>query len=243
MVCTAAIASVEGSLALPPGVLQAIGLVESGRIDPARREALPWPWTINVGGQGSFFDTRAQAVEAVTRLQAAGIRSIDVGCLQVNLEQHPGAFRSIDEAFDPAANALYAGRFLRDLFCRSTDWVQAAGAYHSLTPVVAAPYVGRIRAIWPGLRQDLAEEPGLSAVELADPAHVATQGFLERLVADAIARRRRTMDNEGPALIARLGPGKARPEPNQRRDVGVRPAGLSCRSRPARPTPQGSRHL
>ena len=45
--------------------------------------------------------TRQQAVAAVQALQARGVRSIDVGCLQVNLMYHPIAFASLDDAFDP----------------------------------------------------------------------------------------------------------------------------------------------
>ncbi len=72
----------------------------------------PWPWTINVAGQGFFFPTKALAVTAVRELLASGVQSIDVGCLQVNLMFHPAAFASLEQAFDPMANARYAARFL-----------------------------------------------------------------------------------------------------------------------------------
>ena len=65
---------------------------------------------MNAEGQGFYYDTKVEAVAAVRAMQARGIRSIDVGCMQVNLMFHPDAFVSLDEAFDPMANARYAAK-------------------------------------------------------------------------------------------------------------------------------------
>ena len=100
---------------LPLRLLGAIAEVESGRPDSAGK-VRPWPWTINVEGRGEFFASKQQAIDAVRAVQAQGVRSIDVGCMQVNLMHHPNAFASLDAAFDPTANALYAARFLNTLY-------------------------------------------------------------------------------------------------------------------------------
>src|SRR6202034_1371509 len=94
--------------AIPSGLLAAIGRVESGRHDPVSGTLKPWPWTVDAEAQGAFYDTKEQAIAAVSALQARGVRSIDVGCMQVNLLQHPGAFSGLEQAFDPNANADYA---------------------------------------------------------------------------------------------------------------------------------------
>jgi hypothetical protein len=146
--CEAAIAVAEQAEALPPGLLDAIGRVESGRFDPTRFATRPWPWTINADGIGRMFATKDAAINAVRGLQAQGVRSIDVGCLQVNLMQHPKAFATLDEAFDPAANVAYAARFLRELFAESLDWTQAAAAYHSRTPDLGMAYLQQVLAAW-----------------------------------------------------------------------------------------------
>ena len=78
--------------------------VESGRAND-KGVIRPWPWTINAEGRGQFFATKLEAIAAVRALQASGVRSIDVGCMQVNLMYHPNAFASLDEAFDAPANA------------------------------------------------------------------------------------------------------------------------------------------
>jgi hypothetical protein len=145
--CDTAIVNAEIAIRLPPRLLGAIAQVESGR--PDNQGAIrPWPWTIDAEGQGQFFATKAQAIAAVQALQAAGVRSIDVGCMQVNLMHHPKAFASLDEAFDPSANALYAARFLNSLYGVSGSWLQATAAYHSETPAIGADYQRRVMARW-----------------------------------------------------------------------------------------------
>ena len=147
--CSAAIAAVERSADLPPHLLDAIGLVESGRRDPRNGAWGPWPWTIDVAGQPAFFETEAQAIAAVRAAQARGAMSIDVGCMQVNLLQHPQAFATLEAAFDPATNVRYGARFLAALFVRSKAWPAAAGLYHSATPVLGEAYRRKVMAAWP----------------------------------------------------------------------------------------------
>lgn len=152
--CRAGIVSAERSFAIPPGLLGAIGQVESGRRDPVTGAYLPWPWTVDADGDGHFYPTKAAAIAAVRSFQAAGIRSIDVGCMQVNLLHHPHAFRSLAEAFDPASNTAYAAKFLRELHAQTGSWPEAAAFYHSTTPDLAYAYERQVLAAWPaGLRE------------------------------------------------------------------------------------------
>lgn len=119
---------------MPDKLLPAIARVESGRLDPATGRVRPWPWTINVEGTGHFYESKAEVIAAVQAFHAKGVRSIDVGCMQVNLLHHPKAFADLDEAFDPAANARYAVRFLGSLHQQAKDWHLATAWYHSMTP-------------------------------------------------------------------------------------------------------------
>jgi hypothetical protein len=147
--CRPAIRTAERAHGIPVALLSALGRVESGRRDPASGSFGPWPWTINAEGRGQFFPTKAEAIAEVRRLQARGVRSIDVGCMQVNLHHHPHAFVSLEDAFDPARNADYAARFLAELQQRSNNWLQAAAHYHSHTPEFAEAYRRRVVAAWP----------------------------------------------------------------------------------------------
>ena len=147
--CRPAIRAAERSHGIPAALLAALGRVESGRRDPETGTFGPWPWTINAEGRGQFFPTKAEAIAEVRRLQARGVRSIDVGCMQVNLMFHPDAFASLEDAFDPVRNAGYAARFLLELQQKANNWLQAASHYHSQTPEFAAAYRAKVVAAWP----------------------------------------------------------------------------------------------
>jgi hypothetical protein len=147
--CRQAIRAAERAAGMPDQLMAAIGHVESGRPD-SKGVVQPWPWTINSGGQGQMFDSKADAIAAVKALQAKGVQSIDVGCMQVNLMYHPHAFASLDQAFDPATNATYAAHFLGELYGQSHDWTQATGLYHSATPELGADYQRKVASVLPG---------------------------------------------------------------------------------------------
>jgi hypothetical protein len=164
--------------------MAAIGRVESGRRDPQSGEWHPWPWTINAEGQGFFYDTKAQAVAAVRLLQGKGVRSIDVGCMQVNLMHHPNAFATLDQAFDPQTNAAYAARFLTRLFAQAGNWPSAAALYHSATPELGADYQRRVLAVWPDEKKhqrENVEEAQRSVVANAWAATLSTSSPSNRV--------------------------------------------------------------
>jgi hypothetical protein len=148
MQCRAAIRNAERSAGIPTQLMAAIGRVESGRPD-AQGIVHPWPWTINVEGQGYVYDTKTEAIAAVRDFQQRGARSIDVGCMQVNLMFHPDAFASLDQAFDPVANANYAARFLNQLYAQSRDWARATANYHSATPELGDSYQRKVASVLP----------------------------------------------------------------------------------------------
>lgn len=146
--CRRAIRAAEQAAAIPNQLMAAIARVESGRREPDG-SVNPWPWSINAEGADHIFDTKAEAVAAVRALQQQGVRSIDTGCMQVNLLHHPDAFASLEDAFDPAINAAYAARFLVQLRAQTGDWPTAAAWYHSATPDLGAEYARKVMAVWP----------------------------------------------------------------------------------------------
>lgn len=170
LLCRGAIAGAERAAAIPDHLLAAIGRVESGRRDPNSGEWHPWPWTINAEGQGYFYETKEAAIEAVRALQARGVRSIDIGCMQVNLVHHPAAFASLEDGFDPKINAAYAARFLTSLFRQTDSWPKSAALYHSATPDIGAEYQSKVLALWPveSMKQRDATAP-LAPPPRADP--------------------------------------------------------------------------
>jgi hypothetical protein len=160
-VCLAAADAAADAARIPRPVLRALTRTETGR---SRGGALqPWPWTVNMEGTGRWFDTRAEALAYVEREQARGARSFDVGCFQINHRWHGQHFASVDAMFDPAANAAYAARFMRELYDETGDWSRAAGFYHSRTP----EFVERYRTRFDRL---LAAAEGETGITAAAPA-------------------------------------------------------------------------
>ena len=150
--CTAAISAAEAKYALPPGLLGTIAKVESGRPMSGMGDVRAWPWTIDADGTGLFLDSKAAAIAWAKQGLAQGVHSMDLGCMQVNWQIHGPGLHSIEEAFDPAANADYAGRYLRTLHEEAGgDWNVAVGWYHSHTADLAADYRNRVAAVGAGI--------------------------------------------------------------------------------------------
>jgi hypothetical protein len=147
--CRQAIAAAERAHGIPANLLAAIARVESGRRDEVNGTFNPWPWTINMDGQGSFYENKAQAVAAATAMRPRVTQSIDVGCMQISLVFHPDAFASLTQAFDPQANADYGARYLLQLFEKTGSWPKAVELYHSATPEVGLEYQRKVYAAWP----------------------------------------------------------------------------------------------
>lgn len=137
----------EQAFHLPSELLFAIGRVESGHMGEDGRVG-PWPWTVNAVGRGYFLSSKDEAIGLVQSLQAQGVRSIDVGCFQINLLHHPDAFQTLSDAFDPSHNAQAAGLFLTKLHALYANWDQAIAAYHSADPSIGLPYFELVKAAW-----------------------------------------------------------------------------------------------
>lgn len=168
VLCAAEASRAERSYGIPPQLLDAISLVESGRYDPESKATLAWPWTVMAEGEGRYFPSKAEAVAEVKRLKARGVKNIDVGCMQVNLMYHGTAFSSLEDAFEPASNVSYAARFLKGLFASTNHWPTAASYYHSQTPNLAATYRAKLMKVWNG---------GGSSTAIASLSPVRPQGL------------------------------------------------------------------
>ncbi len=146
--CTQYFTRAEREHGIPKHLLMAIANTESGRYHPAARRTMPWPWTLNIEGQGYYFDTLHDAATAIRRAKQRGKESIDVGCMQVNLKHHPHAFSGVTEALNPARNVEYAAKFLRQNYDELRSWPKAIAAYHSRTASRGRNYLKTVRKKW-----------------------------------------------------------------------------------------------
>ena len=152
--CTDTATALEHKERLPQSILEAITTVETGRAAEGETIARPWPWTVTAEGKGQHYPTKKAAIEAVRALRARGVDSIDVGCMQVNLHFHPGAFTSLDEAFEPASNIAYAANLLNDLRKSQGSWETAIEHYHSYDPERRLAYRLRVFSSWQSISEE-----------------------------------------------------------------------------------------
>tara|TARA_B110000503_G_scaffold143551_1_gene245746 strand:- start:139 stop:750 length:612 start_codon:yes stop_codon:yes gene_type:complete len=132
---------------LPQNTLHSISLQETQKSHSTHKITLVWPWTINVKGKGYHFDTKNKALAFARAQIAAGNKSIDVGCMQINLKYHPNAFASLEQAFSPRRNIAYGAQFLKDHYNKAGSWNEAIGRYHSKEQNRANRYQTSVRKI------------------------------------------------------------------------------------------------
>jgi hypothetical protein len=151
-ICGALARETERAEGIPPGLVHAVALAESGRWLAGRGHSHAWPWTVTAGSESFYLASKQDALRKVRELRAAGRSNIDVGCMQVNLGYHGEAFASLDEALEPASNVAYGARFLKRLRLQTRSWVRATARYHSSDPDRGKAYRDKVYRLWHELR-------------------------------------------------------------------------------------------
>ena len=142
---------------VPARLLYAVALVESDRPDDGGiRE--PWPWTLNVNGEGRYYESRQAQYEALIEAIKRG-DVVDVGETQLNWGYKYDYLVSPWLATDRVFNLTTACRILRNHYRgrASGNWLLAAGLYHreATTPKATAArdaYIVRVRRAWRSLQ-------------------------------------------------------------------------------------------
>ncbi len=146
--CSRYFSMYEDLFHMPSNLLRAVSVTESGRYVKSAGRPLSWPWTINAAGKGYYFANKREAIRAVNDFRAKGVKSIDVGCMQINLMYHPEAFRNLEQAFEPKYNIGYAAKFLRDKYTQARNWRDAVGLYHNGNPEINKDYIKIVYNNW-----------------------------------------------------------------------------------------------
>jgi len=202
--CLRFLQSYERNMRIPQGLLTAISYVEAGRPSGDNGQLTAWPWTINVNGQGRFFDTKEAAVEETRKLLDAGQRSIDVGCMQINLRYHPNAFRSIEDAFDPALNVAYGAQFLNSLHDLQGSWAKAVERYHSSDDGRREEYREKVLAFWNNDARNIVMNAVL-AENTDTPYHRAIKDYAAGRFSEALDKYQAIVDTNPKDRIGLLG--------------------------------------
>lgn len=199
---------------VPPPLLTAMVRVESAGA----------PYAIGLGPrrQALIAADLAGAIAAVQSEARRGFRSIDVGCLQVNLREHPNAFPSLAHAFHPDWNAEFGARLLRRLYEKHGSWQMAVAHYHSPTRYRQALYICKV----------------IVALGQPHPACATPPGGLEKRPLGRIERAERLPADRASQTLAALRQRFARSE--LVRSDGADRAGAGSDTSP--PLPRGGLH-
>lgn len=112
---------------VPPFLAYAVAHQESGRV--VNRRFSPWPWTINVEGKGSYFDTREEAIRAAKSALAQG-KSFGGGYMQQEWRWQKHRYQQPEDVFDPDINVRTGVQILREWYDQTGSWVEAIARYH-----------------------------------------------------------------------------------------------------------------
>lgn len=207
--CDAASVAAARAHDVPVEILRALTRTETGRSHHGK--LTPWPWTVNMEGEGFWFKTRDEAFAFLSKHHARGARSFDVGCFQINFRWHGQAFGSLEMMLDQARNADYAARFLADLKVETGSWAKAVGHYHSRTAALAEKYRTRFDRILaalspyqPDRNLEIVESPTVATLtqETASPEHGKKPGQYLRPFREPIIGRPRHARMPGGVRLA-----------------------------------------
>ncbi|MEO4001568.1 transglycosylase SLT domain-containing protein [Mesorhizobium sp. CAU 1732] len=123
--CEAEILRASERYGVPPGILYAVGLTETGRKGSLQ------PYALNIAGRAVFARSQQEAVREFSAARSAGVKLIDLGCMQINHHYHADQFANVGQMLDPRMNVDYAARFLVQLKRRHDTWSMAVARYHA----------------------------------------------------------------------------------------------------------------
>ncbi len=115
---------------IPTTIFYAVALAESGHKIKVGRYR-PWPWTLNVAGIPRRYPTRNAAYNGLIFFLQQGVKSIDIGIMQINWRYHHNKLGTPWHALEPIHNTRTGARILNDEYKKTGEWKQAIGRYHS----------------------------------------------------------------------------------------------------------------
>jgi len=188
-VCSTHAAAQERANSIPPGLVQAVALAESGRWLREDGATKPWPWTVTSGADSFYLPTKDAAIAKVRQLKDSGRTNIDVGCMQINLHYHPEAFASLHEAFDPVTNIAYGTKFLKELRLKTRSWGKATAFYHSQNRTRGNAYRARVYKFWRTLQNERVDRRLQTAPTRIVPLERQKPLFRDRVKRPLISKR------------------------------------------------------
>ncbi len=140
---------VAADYGIPVQLFYAVALAESGKTIESTKRRRPWPWTLNIAGEGRYFRTRWQAWRALDQSLRSGQDSVDIGLMQVNWRFHQDRLGNSWLALEPHTNLTVGAEILKRCYAERRDWWASVGCYHAPSDSHRAKrYRNRVAAHW-----------------------------------------------------------------------------------------------
>ena len=143
----------ENQYKIPRGLMVAIALIESGR------NGVPQPHALSHGSHTTYASSTKAAAKMLRDRKGRLHSDMYVGCMQLSLYHHGKHFQPVEKIVDPAANVMYAARYIKRLRAERGGWSEALIAYAGATGERSHEYVCKV---W----RNLNELDGISARKL-----------------------------------------------------------------------------
>lgn len=151
--------AIAAQMGVSARILYAVALTESGQTRLSAPHWRPWPWTLNIEGEGHYFASRHDAWRALRQALSEDKGSVDIGLMQVNWRYHWRALGSPWQSLDPYHNLRVGADILKDCHPEARDWWDRVGCYHAPNdPTRAHAYLERVRRQWRVLGKDTPKE-------------------------------------------------------------------------------------
>lgn len=136
--CPAIISHFEKLYGIPDKLLASIATVESRNS----------PWAVYALKKSRFFSTQEGAIDYIQKLKAKGVKNINIGCMQINLQSHGRRFKNLSDILPPYQNIAYAAKLMKILYTQYGSWETAVKHYHSSSSLHNVSYKDRVFSVW-----------------------------------------------------------------------------------------------
>lgn len=163
--CKELISHFEKMYNIPEKLLLAIATVESKKS----------PWAVNAQKKSRFFSTKEAAVQHIQKLKEKGVKNINIGCMQINLQSHGRKFNNIGDILTPYNNIAYAAKLMKMLHAHYGSWEEAVKYYHSSSTAYHTTYMHKVYSAWASTKGESYQMPASETINWTDGASTTTQ--------------------------------------------------------------------
>lgn len=114
----------------------AVAVTESGL------NGSPNPYAMNIAGRAYHAKSVNDMANVIASNWARGVRSIDVGCMQVNLMYHGDKFNQLTDLLHSPTNVEYGASYLIQLATSRGSWREGVMDYHNKTSAARRRWYG-----------------------------------------------------------------------------------------------------